>query len=232
MKRNITISVIAFLILALLASGALAAGKARFDWIITKKLTVQNDADINAALDMNANAISNIGDTGTDFDSGGGLTLATGLVVTTGGADLGYGVENIGLPSVITVTVPYTPATGTVATVADGEIWFVHNVFIQTNANFDCTGDDCTMTIGDGNDADGFLAAADASIQAAFTEATGYAAGFYGIENGSGAAYTLDDGGPFVYAPSGAAETIDYAIGGTDPAAGSATAYVIYTRIQ
>ena len=140
--------------------------------------------------------------------------------------------ENFGLPSVITQDIVYSTASGTVATIADGEIWLVHNIFVQTTTNFDCTGDDCTLTIGDGNDADGFIAAADAAIQATFTEATGYPAGFYGIEAGSGGAYTLDDGGPFVYAPSGAAETIDYAIGGTDPAAGAATIYVVYTRIQ
>jgi hypothetical protein len=38
-----------------------------------------------------------------------------------------------------------------------------------------------------------------------------------------------------VYAPVGADETIDVAIddtGGTDPSAGAATIYLIYTRIQ
>ena len=150
----------------------------------------------------------------------------------TGNVTSAVDSENIGIPSVLTTDIVFGTASGTAGTIADGEIWLVHNVFVQTTTNFDCTGDNCTLTVGDGNDADGFLAAADANIQAAFTEATGYAAGFYGIEAGSGGAYTLDDGGPFVYAPSGAAETIDYAIGGTDPAAGAATIYVVYTRIQ
>lgn len=162
-----------------------------------------------------------------EVQSGGTLDVQAGSTFSAG-----VGTEYVGLASVITATVPYAPATGTVATVADGEIWFVHNVFIDTTTNFDCTGNDCTLTIGDGNDPNGFIDAADANIQTTFTEATGFAAGWFGIENGSQGAYTLDDGGPFVYAPSGAAETIDYAIGGTDPAAGSATVYVIYTRIQ
>jgi len=165
----------------------------------------------------------------------GALTGAVTGNVTgdlTGHVTADINTENIGLPTVITADIVTSTLTGTVATIADGEVWLVHSVFVQTTTNFDCTGNDCTLTVGDGNDADGFLAAADASIQAAFTEATGYQAGFYGIEAASGGAYTLDDGGPFVYAPSGADETIDYAIGGTDPAAGAATIYVVYTRIQ
>lgn len=163
----------------------------------------------------------------------GALTGAVTGNVTgdlTGHVTAAINTENVGLPSVLSVPITYT--TGTVATIADGEVWLVHAVFVETTTNFDCTGDDCTLIVGDGNDTDGFLAAADASIQAAFTEATGYQAGFYGIEAASGGAYTLDDGGPFVYAPSGSAETIDFAVGGTDPAAGDANIYVVYTRIQ
>jgi hypothetical protein len=90
------------------------------------------------------------------------------------------------------------------------------------------------LTFGDDLDVDGFITASDAELQATFTEATGYAAGWYGIENGSGGAYTLDDGGPFVYAPSGADQTIDWVLAavGDDFSAGAATLYLIYTRIQ
>jgi hypothetical protein len=149
------------------------------------------------------------------------------------------GTENLGQgETIVSQVITWTAAaggSGTLATIGDGEIWFVHKVFIRTTTNFDATGDDVTFTIGDGNDADGFIVAADANLQATFTEATGYAAGWYGIENGSGGAYTLDDGGPFVYAPSGAAETIDWVIdetSGETITAGQLTAYLIYTRIQ
>ena len=127
MRKNISIAVIAFLILALLASAAFAAGKSRFDWLVTKRLTVENSADMNGALDMNGNAISNIGDTGTDFDTSGGLTTAAGVTVSAGGIDVtgayvaDVNQEHVGLPSIITATIPYTPATGTVATVATGD---------------------------------------------------------------------------------------------------------------
>ncbi|MCJ7751817.1 MAG: hypothetical protein MUQ65_12105, partial [Armatimonadetes bacterium] len=164
----------------------------------------------------------------------------TGAVAgnVTGNVTAVVNTENIGLPSVITAPITWTIAaggTGTVATITDGEVWLVHSVFVQTTTNFDCTGDDVTLTIGDGGDADGFIAAVDASLQATFTEATGYTAGFYGIEAGSGGAYTLDDGGPFVYAPSGGDETIDWVLdetSGETITAGAATIYVVYTRIE
>ena len=156
----------------------------------------------------------------------------------TGHVTAAINTENVGLPTVVTTPITWTAAaggSGTVATIADGEIWLVHSVFVQTTTNFDCTGDDVTLTVGDGNDADGFLAAVDANLQAAFVEDTGYAAGFFGIEQGSGAVYTLDDGGPFVYAPSGAAETIDWLLdesSGETITAGAATFYVVYTRVE
>jgi len=170
--------------------------------------------------------------------SNAGNTAVAGTLGVTGVSSLDdvnqtiNAYENIGgLPTLISATVAYTPASGTVATITDGEIWIIHSVFIQVTTNFDCTGDDCALTIGDGNDTDGFMAAADAALQTTFTEATGYAAGWYGLENGSNGDYTVDEG-IFVYAPSGADETIDYAIAGTDPAAGECTVYILYTRVQ
>jgi hypothetical protein len=115
-------------------------------------------------------------------------------------------------------------------TVADGEIWIVHDVLIKVSSNFDCTGDDCTLKIGDGNDDNGLLDLVDAELQAADTEGTGFAAGWQGQLAATKGAYLVDS--DFVYAPSGAAETIDITIGGTSPAAGAATVYIIYTRVQ
>jgi hypothetical protein len=168
-----------------------------------------------------------------------GTLEVDGATTIDGIIDQSLNIENLGtLPTIITQVITWTAAaggSGTLATITDGEIWFIHSLFIRTTTNFDATGDDVTFTIGDGNDADGFIVATDAQLQATFTEATGYAAGWYGIENGSGGAYTLDDGGPFVYAPSGADETIDWVIdetSGETITAGQMTAYVIYTRIQ
>ena len=156
----------------------------------------------------------------------------------TGNVTSAVNSENLGLPTVVSVPIDWTAAagaSGTLATIADGEIWFVHSIFLRTTTNFDCTGDDVTFIVGDDTDTDGFLVVADAELQAAYTEATGYAAGFYGIEAGSGGAFTLDDGGPFVYAPSGSAQTIDWLLdetSGETISAGVAVLYLVYTRIQ
>jgi hypothetical protein len=190
------------------------------DLVVAGVLEVDGETELDGALD--ADSTANIQ---------GMLTLQAGL---TGALN----VESVVYPSVLAVPITYTAAaggSGVVATITDGEIWFVHKVFVRTTTSFACTGDDCTLVVGDGNDADGFLALADASMQSTFTEATGFAAGWAGIENGSAGAYTTDDGGPFVYAPSGADETIDWLLDETSDetyAAGAATIYVIYTRIQ
>jgi len=200
-------------------------------------LTFQDDTD--TGLFRSAANTLNIATGGTErveIDSSA-LTVVPPLDAD-GGVDAVVGTENIGLPTIHSTSITYTAAaggSGTVATIGDGEIWFVHKVFVHTTTSFDCTGDDAFLHIGDGNDADGFLALADASIQSDFTEATGFAAGWGGIENGSAGAYTTDDGGPFVYAPSGAAETIDWLLdetSGETITAGAATIYVLYTRIQ
>ncbi len=164
-----------------------------------------------------------------DVAVGDDLTV-TGDTDVSGVVSVPVGTEHIGIPSLISASITYTPSTGTVATIGAGEEWIIHGVWIHVTTNFNCTGDNCTLTIGDGNDADGFMAAADAALQAAYTEATGYPAGYYGLENGSNGAYTVDEG-KFIYAPT-QAETIDYAVGGTSPAAGAATIYVLYTRIK
>jgi hypothetical protein len=140
------------------------------------------------------------------------------------------GEENIGLPTVATAAITYV-STGAIFTIADGEIWIVHDLFVHTTTNFDCTGSDCTMDIGDGADADGFIDAADAHIQAAVTDYTGGPAGWIGLDGAAPKGVYLV-GGDHVYAPSGADETIDIAIAGTDPAAGVATVYLVYTRVQ
>jgi hypothetical protein len=161
-----------------------------------------------------------------------------GAATYSGIVTLPSNTEHVGALSVATSSITYTAGsgvTGTLATIGDGEIWIVYDVFIQTTTTFtDTAGNDETFTIGDGNDADGFLSAASTQLASDFTEATGYAAGFFGVENGSNGAYTVDDG-VFVYAPSGAAETIDYALAsgaGDDIGAGALTMYLVYMRIQ
>lgn len=143
------------------------------------------------------------------------------------------GVENRGgLPSVVTATVEYSMTTSTpVITIADGEIWLVVDVIYEVTTSFDCTGDDCTFDLGDSGDVDGLLDCADAQMQSGFTDYTGAPAGWGGLD-GSAPTGAYIVGGPHVYAPSGAAETIDVDIGGTTPAAGEAVVYIFYYRLQ
>lgn len=165
----------------------------------------------------------------------GGLTVSAGTTNIDGVLDLVVGTEHLGVPSVISTAITYTPTTGTIATIGDGEIWLIHDVLVHVTTNFDTgANNDATLTIGDGNDADGFITLADAELQTSDTEATGFAAGWQGLIPATQGVYIDEAAGAntFIYAPSGAAETIDYATGGTAADAGAATVYVIYTRIQ
>jgi hypothetical protein len=150
-----------------------------------------------------------------------------------------YGEENLGVPSVISTAITYTAAaggTGAVATIGDGEVWLVWSVIVSVTEDWACTGDDCTLVIGDGNDANGFVDLADAELQAADTEYTGAPAGWQGLVAATMGIY-LDgavSSAPHIYAPSGADETIDWLADegdGETMASGAATIYVVYTRL-
>ena len=140
-------------------------------------------------------------------------------------------VEHRNLPSVMTASV-ITSTNGALWTVGTNEIWLVHDVKCHVATNFDCTGDDCALKIGDGNDDDGFLVLADAELQAADTEGTGFEPGWQGMTAATRGAY-LEATGGYVYQST---ETIDIdlrdASAGTNPTAGAGTCYLFYTRID
>lgn len=166
------------------------------------------------------------------FRNGGGLDLIANPI------EQDLGTENIGvLKSVVSTAITYTVAaggTGVITTITDGEIWIVHDVYVNVTTNFDATGDDATLDIGDGNDADGWCVLVDAELQAADTEGTGWQAGWQCQVAATIGVYG-DEANGFIYAPSGADETIDYLIdeaSGETLSAGEATVYVVYTRIQ
>jgi len=192
-----------------------------------------------------ATPVFTVRDGGTlDIGNGAATFSGTALDLNDSYIDQDVGTENIGiLPSLATSSITYTAAagvTGTLFTIGDGEIWIVHGMWVNVTENFDATGDDATLVIGDGNDEDGFCVLADAELQAADTEATGFAAGWQCMAAATRGVY-LDEvttnafTGGFIYAPSGAAETIDYLIDegdGETLAGGAATIYVLYTRAQ
>lgn len=137
--------------------------------------------------------------------------------------------EHIGLPSVISTTVAYTPTSGTIATVGASELWLVHAVYANVTTDWDTAGNnDATLDIGDGSDADGLLDLDDAELQAADTEGTGAPAGWQGFMSTDARGAYLANGHGFIYSSG---DTIDYACGGTAADAGAATIYVVYTRV-
>lgn len=159
------------------------------------------------------------------------LSVTDDLVVT-GKMNLQPNEQNIGVMSVMTASVTYL-SSGAIFTVTAGELWVVHEVLLNVLTNFNCTGDDCTLIVGDSNDTDGFLVLADAALQAADTEFTGAEAGWQGMAAATQGVY-LDEvttAASHWYVYDGA-ETIDIAVGGTSPAAGTAVVYLFYTRIH
>ncbi len=220
-------------------TGQVAAGNGV---AVTGNITVGTDLDV-AGNAMSTSGSFRINDntlvTGTLNVSGvatfNSLLRADTQLIAANGIDVSGGItaevnsQNFVLPSVVSATIAYD-TSGAVVTIPDGQIWIVKDVVLHVLTNFDCTGDNCAMTVGDGNDADGFLVLADAELQAADSEGTGFAAGWQGLVAATRGVY--QDATTFTYAPSGAAETIDVAIAGTDPAAGLAVLYVFYTRIQ
>lgn len=165
------------------------------------------------------------------------VTFATAAAVAqnsviTNAEDL----EHINFPTYATTAFTYTAAAGGTVplfTIAAGEEWVVHGLWLEVTSNFNATGDDATLLIGDGNDADGFCVLADAELQAADTEGTGWSAGWQCQVAATRGVYQDGTGG-FIY-DEASTETIDAVIGetsGTTLSGGAATAHILYTRIQ
>jgi hypothetical protein len=186
--------------------------------------TADGDNDLGVAADLEV-------DGATDLDG----TLAVAGAATFAGGVVGTeNVENMFVPTMISVPITWTAVTGgsgVVATVGAGEVWIVHRVLVSVTTDFDVTGDDATLVIGDGDDPNGFCDLADAELQIADTEGTGWSAGWQCQVAATVGPY-IDENGGFVY---DGAETIDWLLdetSGDTYTAGAATIYVWYTRIQ
>ena len=144
--------------------------------------------------------------------------------------------ENIGLPTVIKTTVPYTEAVYTVATVGAGETWWVHDVIVHVTEAYSVAGDDATFLVGDDLDVDGFIVLADADLQLGVNEYTGGALDWKGVISTTRGVYldgtSSQDSHGHIYTDT---QTIDASVIETTGAtgdAGSADVYVIYTRLD
>lgn len=193
-------------------------------------LGVQGDLEVNGNVDadgtLDVDGTSNL----DEVDIDGAVDLDASV---TGADDL----EHVFFPTVASTAFTYTAgAGGTVQlfTVSDGEIWLIHDIYVNVTTSFDCTGDDCTVHIGDGSDEDGLCDLDDGELQTSDTEVTGAPSGWQCFASTDTIGAYITSGRGFIYAPSGADETIDakLAASGDDFSAGGATVYIVYTRIQ
>lgn len=213
--------------------------------------TPQFQVDASGLVDLHGNQLDLDADNDTsitadtddqiDFEIAGTdqITISTTSLFLNGTLiNQDAGTENLGqLPTVCSATITYTAAaggSGTVCSIGASEIWYIHAVFAEVTTNWDATGDDALVEIGDGNDADGLLDLDDGELQAADTEGTGAPAGWQGFMSTDTRGAYLANGHGFIYNP-GSAETIDYNIdetSGETLSAGQLTVYVVYTRLQ
>lgn len=211
-------------------SGLIAQGVTNFG-------TVTTSDDVNVGDDLSVGDDAAV--TG-DLDITGATSFAASTV--TGTITQAQNIENLGaLPTMLSVDIDIDNDSSpfTCATVADGEVWVVHAVFANVLDNWATGGsNDAVLDVGDGNVATGFLDLNDAELQVADTEGTGGAAGWQGFLSTDVIGAYVAEGVPFIYAPSGAAETIDCAFAGTGLASDTAdtdpdiTIYIFYSRIQ
>ena len=161
-----------------------------------------------------------------------------GELVVNGGISGALNVENFMLPSIATKSFTYTSSSGVsgnALVIPPGEKAFIHSVMVNVTTNFDCTGDDCRMVVGDAADADGYIVLADAELQAADTEGTGFPAGWQGLSAPTLGAYLDLNHNAFPVIGGSSGYTMTFVVdeaSGTTMAGGAATIYVIYTRFQ
>jgi hypothetical protein len=167
-------------------------------------------------------------------------TQLVGAVNIDGAVDLdgvvtnAANLEHILWPTIATASFTYTAAAGGTVelfSVGTSEKWLIHDIRVNVTTNFDATGDDATLVIGHDGDTDGFCTLADAELQAADTEGTGWIAGWQ-CQVAATRGVFIDGTGGFILT---GAQTIDAVIdesSGETLAGGAATVYLVYTRLQ
>lgn len=103
MKQKLLV-VFALALVLVLSAFAPTFQRQVYDYVVTKRLTVlKGGALFSSGLDMDNNAIQNIGAAGTDFGSDGSLTTAAGITITTEGLTMA-GYNTITPKTAISVT--------------------------------------------------------------------------------------------------------------------------------
>jgi len=222
--------------------GLLAVGSGLIDTAgITDGLVLDSDGDTTLSaptddqIDIEVSGADDFTIAANKFDflSGSELEISTGATVDVDGVMTNAeDLEHILFPSIMTESI-ITTTDGAVWTVGASDHWYIDRLFCNVTTNFDCTGDDCTMNFGlSGGDVDGFLDLDDAELQTSDAEVTGLAAGWQGFGS-------TDTRGAFFAAGGGVVmtnDTIDVVIedasDNSNPTAGAATCYLVYTRLD
>jgi hypothetical protein len=207
---------------------------------IVDTLPVLGSSDDAVGLHIDLTGADHTGGTTTGIDldlaSPDGQNTEIALDISNPFWDMGIkGVEDqehLMLPSVNSKTITVS-SDGAQWSIGASELWFIHALYCHITTNFDCSGDDCVMQFGDGNDPNGLLDLVDGELQTADTEGTGAPAGWQGFMSTDTIGAYLTNGLGFVYSGS---ETIDVLIEDSsdhsNPSAGAATCYLVYTRVQ
>ncbi len=200
------------------------------DLTVSDALTVAGATALNGGLAMDTNKFT-VANTSGNTAIAGTLTQ-TGAASFAAAITAGSDIENMLLPTIDSAAI-ITSTNGAVWTAGASEIWFVHALYCNITTNFDCTGDDCIIHIGDGTDEDGFLDLDDGELQTTDTEITGAKAGWQGMYTDTAGAYLAGNTmNGFVYGNDTVDIKIEDSSAHTNPTAGAATCYLIYTRLQ
>ena len=198
--------------------------------------TFFNGVGIDATEDEAALTILTYDDTdalGIDVQNSSGTSVFS---VDALGAAVG-----VGFPQWATAAFTYTADTGfdagTVVAVPVGELWGIHSVLVNVTTDVACTGDDSALLLGDATNNIGFMYLADAELQKADTEDTGFAAGWQGMAAATMGPYLDLNHNTFVY--DNRAGTVPITVtatlsetSGTTITTGEFTVYVNYTKIE
>jgi len=215
---------------------------------LNSKDDVTSTDDVIVGDDLNVTGLATIGETldvtgastFTDAVVNSSTTQLVGAVNLDGAVDLdgvvtnAANLEHILMPTIATASFTYTQAAGSTVnlfTIGASETWLVTDIRVEVTTNWDCTGDDCTINIGDGNDADGFCVLTDTELQAADTEATGWLAGWQCQVAATRGVY-IDGTHGFIYDGTDTIDAFLDETSGDSLAGGAATVYLTYTRLE
>jgi hypothetical protein len=203
---------------------------------LTDTFAIANGSDAMIGIDVNLTGANHTGSgntlVGIDLDLTTADPHATESAIEISDTDWDYGIfsavdqENYFFPSISSSTI--TTDTTDMFLAGATEIWFIHSFYCNFTTSFDCTGDNCTLIIGDGSDTDGLAVYTDGEMQSGDTEMTGAPAGWQGFGSTDTRGAYLAEGLGFVYTNDG----IDADFGGTGVQNGSATCYLVYTIVH